>query len=184
MRPARSAWPRRAGSARAAAARLDAVRPPRLVVELAGGAPAVDDAAWLIAADARAVGRSTACAASGRRAGPGRAALPALLRRRGRPPRQPRSRAGAGVLRYPGLGAAFAFFAGAGGEVAARAFDAVAAAAREAGGSFVLEAAPASARAAWDAFGAAAALLPLTRALKQRFDPAGVLNPGRQLGRT
>jgi len=177
-------------SARAAVALLEAGRPPRLVVELAGDAPAVaSDAAWLAGhAGAREAGPE---ALDGMRRLQADAPGPDGLRFRLalRPSRQAAaaaalSRAGAGVLLYPGLGAAFAFFARADGEPAARALAAVAAAASEAGGSFVLEAGPAAARAAWDAFGAAPALLPLTRALKQRFDPAGVLNPGRQLGRT
>jgi FAD/FMN-containing dehydrogenase len=64
------------------------------------------------------------------------------------------------------------------------AFGAVSTAAREAGGSWLLERAPRAARGARDAFGDSAALVPLTRALKARFDPKGLLNPGRQLGHT
>jgi glycolate oxidase FAD binding subunit len=177
-------------TARAAAVALAPGSTPRLVVELAGDAPAVEsDAAWL-ARHLRA-----------REAGP--EALDALRRVQAdapgadglrfrlalRPSRlagaaSALAQAGAGVLLYPGLGLAFALFARAEGDAARRAFDAVASLAREAGGSWVLEAGPPAARAARDAFGEAAALLPLTRALKQRFDPAGVLNPGRQLGGT
>lgn len=46
-------------------------------------------------------------------------------------------------------------------------------------GDFVLESAPIWAREARDVFGNASESLPLLRALKQRFDPDGVLNPGR-----
>jgi len=93
-------------------------------------------------------------------------------------------RAGASLLLYPGLGLAWASFPGEGREAVDAAFDAVGAAAREAGGSWVLERAPRAARGARDAFGDAAPLVPLTRSLKARFDPKGVLNPGRQLGHT
>jgi FAD/FMN-containing dehydrogenase len=53
--------------------------------------------------------------------------------------------------------------------------------AREAGGSFRLEAAPPWAKRGRDVFGEPPP--PLLAELKQRFDPAGVLNPGRFAGR-
>jgi FAD/FMN-containing dehydrogenase len=49
-------------------------------------------------------------------------------------------------------------------------------------GHAILESAPAWAKQGLDVFGADAALLPLMRALKQRYDPAGVLNAGRFAG--
>jgi glycolate oxidase FAD binding subunit len=89
--------------------------------------------------------------------------------------------AGATVLAYPGLALAWAQFAPVD---AARGFDAVAAAARDAGGSWLLEQGLPALRAGRDAFGGGGELVALTRALKARFDPAGVLNPGRALGHT
>jgi glycolate oxidase FAD binding subunit len=179
-----------------------------LVVELAGDAPAVDrDAAWLAAeagareAAAEALDRVRRLQADA----PGAGGL--RFRLAVRPSRLPAAAAalgaaGASLLLYPGLGLAYAGFplgadaVGAGrapdpaldaeapgaGDAASRAFAAVARAAGEAGGSWVLERGPLLARRGRDAFGEAPALLPLTRALKARFDPAGVLNPGRYLG--
>ncbi len=50
------------------------------------------------------------------------------------------------------------------------------------GGSWRIESAPAGAPAPGDVFGDPPASLPLMRALKARFDPRGVLNPGRFVG--
>ncbi len=178
------------GSAGVPAPRRHSARTGRLVVELAGDAPVVtDDGAWLAA---EAGGRATPDATldSLRRlqadgADPGglrfRLALrPSRLAAAGSSLRA----AGASLLAYPGRALAWAFFAPRDGEDCDRAFAAVAAAARDAGGSWQLEHAPPALRGARDAFGDAADLLPLTRALKARFDPAGVLNPGRALGHT
>jgi glycolate oxidase FAD binding subunit len=55
-------------------------------------------------------------------------------------------------------------------------------AARAGGGALRLESAPLWAREGRDVFEPNAALLPLYRALKVRFDPGGVLNPGRFAG--
>ena len=45
------------------------------------------------------------------------------------------------------------------------------------------EDAPAELKRDCDVFGDPGDALPLERALKQRFDPAGILNPGRSAGR-
>ncbi len=50
------------------------------------------------------------------------------------------------------------------------------------GASLVVERAPASLKAVFDAWGDAGSGLPLMRALKQQFDPRGTLNPGRFVG--
>jgi FAD/FMN-containing dehydrogenase len=50
------------------------------------------------------------------------------------------------------------------------------------GGAFVIEEAPAWAKEGRDVFGEPGPLLPLFRALKRRYDPKGVLNPGRFAG--
>jgi glycolate oxidase FAD binding subunit len=65
----------------------------------------------------------------------------------------------------------------------AAAVEAVRDAARAGGGHWLLEAAPPRAKHATDVFGDVSATLPLMRALKDRFDPGGVLNPGRFAGR-
>jgi glycolate oxidase FAD binding subunit len=174
-------------SARAAAVALPPAGGARLVVELAGDAPVVaGDGAWLAAeAGAR---ESGAAALDALRRVQGEGATPGGLcfRLALRPSRLAAAAArlgaaGAGLLLYPGLALAWAEFPAERGE---RAFAEVAGAAREAGGSWLLERAPAALRGDRDAWGDAAELLPLTRALKARFDPAGVLNPGRALGRT
>jgi FAD/FMN-containing dehydrogenase len=50
-------------------------------------------------------------------------------------------------------------------------------------GSFVCEAAPTWAKAGREMHGEVGALLPLFEALKARFDPGRILNPGRFAGR-
>ena len=89
--------------------------------------------------------------------------------------------AGATALAYPGLGLLYAFFPpAANGETppGQRAFRAVSAAARDARGGFVCEAAPLAVKRACEMFGEPSPAQELFRALKQRFDPEGVLNPG------
>lgn len=54
--------------------------------------------------------------------------------------------------------------------------------ARSLGGHVVLERAPPAARRGLDAWGLAPTALPLMRRVQERFDPAGVLLPGRFLG--
>ena len=54
--------------------------------------------------------------------------------------------------------------------------------AQQVGGSLMLESLPDSARAGRDVFGSLGPELALMRTLKQRFDPTGVLNPGRFAG--
>jgi glycolate oxidase FAD binding subunit len=156
------------------------------VVELAGlPASVAGDAAWLRAsADARDAGEG---ALDGIRALQGSvpdgglrfrlAVLPshldaALVAVRA---------AGATALAYPGLGLLYAFFPrAANGETppGQRAFRAVAAAARDARGGFECEAAPLAVKRACEMFGEPSPALGLFRALKERFDPDGVLNPG------
>ena len=53
---------------------------------------------------------------------------------------------------------------------------------RPAAARCVLESAPAWAKRGRDVFGDLAGALPLARELKRRFDPAGLLNPGRFAG--
>lgn len=95
------------------------------------------------------------------------------------------TRAGAALLAYPGSGLVYARFA-LDLELDAAGLDAAWLAAREAAragdGVAVLEAAPPWAKSARDVFGDPPEAAPLLRALKQRFDPAGVLNPGRGPG--
>ncbi len=63
-----------------------------------------------------------------------------------------------------------------------RAWLAMRSAARAGSGSVVLEAAPEWAKIARDVFGEATDEWRLARSLKARFDPAGILNPGRFVG--
>jgi len=98
------------------------------------------------------------------------------------------------VLVYPGLRLCYASFALASADDAAgaeRAFASAAAAARASAGStarasagsFRCESAPPAAKRGRDVFGpAAAGEIALARALKVRFDPRGVLSPGRFTG--
>ena len=96
------------------------------------------------------------------------------------------TRAGASLLTWPGAGfmyAGFPLYEGADELAVDAAWRAARAAAREGAGGFVLEAAPPWAKAARDVFGDAPEALSLMRTLKQHFDPAGVLNAGRFVGR-
>ena len=93
--------------------------------------------------------------------------------------------ADAALLVYPGTGvvmARIALDAVADTAGVERAWLAMRAAARAGGGSAVLEAAPPWAKVARDVFGDASDEWRLARALKARFDPAGILNPGRYVG--
>jgi len=93
--------------------------------------------------------------------------------------------AGAEILSYPGLRLVYAGFrlpAGDSEDAADRIFRAVAPAAAEAGGGCLCESAPAWAKAEREMHGDVTALLPYFRALKHRFDPGHILNPGRFAG--
>lgn len=176
-------------SARAAAL-LAADRPGgRLLVEFAGDEPGVDrDAEWFSDAHgAREVDEAELGSARSQQgetpSGGARFRISALASRLDAALAALRD-AGARVLVYPGLGLLYAGFALAPEEAGAaeRAFDAATRAARAGGGAWLLEEAPVSAKRARDVFGGEAELLPLVRALKARFDPADVLNPGRFMG--
>jgi glycolate oxidase FAD binding subunit len=93
---------------------------------------------------------------------------------------------GASLLAYPGLQlvyASFALDASPDERQVESIFRNVEAIARSAGGGYVCEAAPTSVKADRDMFGDLGASGAIVRALKQRFDPTGVLNPGRFAGR-
>jgi glycolate oxidase FAD binding subunit len=87
---------------------------------------------------------------------------------------------------YPGLRLCYAGFALGSADDAAgaeRAFASAAAAARASAGSFRCESAPPAAKRGRDVFGPGApGEIALARALKSRFDPHGVLSPGRFAG--
>ena len=61
-------------------------------------------------------------------------------------------------------------------------WEAALAAAAAGGGAARLDAAPLDLKRQRDVFAGDSALLPLHRVLAQRFDPHGVLNPGRFMG--
>jgi glycolate oxidase FAD binding subunit len=90
--------------------------------------------------------------------------------------------AGARTLVYPARGLVYANFEAS----AARAFEAqlsaVRDAARRAKGAWRLEAAPLALRANREVLGESDTTLALQRALKRAYDPANVLNPGREFG--
>jgi glycolate oxidase FAD binding subunit len=173
-----------------AAALLD---PPggerRLVVELAGDAAAVAaDAAALASAHgaAPAAGDALAELREAQGAGPLRvriAAPPGALPAAAAVLRD----AEGALLAYPARGLVWARFALAGPDDergAERALAAANEAARRAGGACLVECAPLAARTGREVFGGTASTLALERAVKRRFDPAGLLNPGRFAGGT
>jgi glycolate oxidase FAD binding subunit len=92
---------------------------------------------------------------------------------------------GASLLVYPGLQLVYASFAleapPTESEVEAI-FREVESSARNGGGSHLCEAAPTPSKAGRDMFGDLGASAPIVCALKQCFDPTGVLNPGRFAG--
>jgi glycolate oxidase FAD binding subunit len=115
-----------------------------------------------------------------------RTAAPLRVRVAGLPARFPSIAAlvsGLGHLAWyatPGLG----FVGGAVGDVAtaAAAVTTARAALVAEGGSLVIEAAPAELRAVVDPWGPPPPSFPIMQRLKQRFDPQGLLNPGRFAG--
>jgi FAD/FMN-containing dehydrogenase len=164
-----------------------------LVLELAGDEPSVvRDAAWL----AETFGAEQAAPGALERvralqAGtPGEPGKPGLRFRISALPSRVEAvfgvlrAAGATLLAYPGLGLCYAGFALVEDDARAleRGFGCVAAAAREAGGSWTLEEGPPGAKQGRDVFGDPSDALPLMRALKSRFDPGGRLNAGRFMG--
>jgi glycolate oxidase FAD binding subunit len=163
-----------------------------LLVELADDEPSVArDAAWLaetLAAEPAAPGaldavRVLQASTPGER-GEGLRFRLSVLPSRLEPALATLRSAGARLLVYPGLGLCYAGFELGEGDPRAleRAFGSTQAAAREAGGSWILEEAPFSAKRGRDVFGEPGDALPLMRALKSRFDPGGVLNAGRFVG--
>lgn len=163
----------------------------RAVVELAGDAPTVErDLGALRAEHGASEVADDAIAAirdrQARRPTPFglRFRIAALASRLGRTIAELRAD-GAELLAYPGLQLVYASFAldalPAEREVEAI-FRKVADVAARAGGGYLCEAAPPSAKAGRDMFGELGSSAPIVRALKRRFDPNGVLNPGRFAG--
>lgn len=159
----------------------------RLVLELAGDAAAVTaDAAWLEAECGAREGDTAALAQArdAQAAGPLRiriAALPSELPAAADVLRQ----AGGQLLVHPARGLAWARFALSGPDDEAgidRALAAATRAAAGASGSRRIEEAPFGARVGREVFGGADASLALERALKEQYDPLGILNPGRFVG--
>ena len=159
---------------------------PRLVVELAGDEPSVArDAGWLrdeLAAEE--TGAEALDEARALQAAPGLRFRIGCLASRMEAALAALRQQGETLLAYPGLGLIYSVTRQAPSDPAATRRHAKRAAevARAAGGSVVLEQAPVEARRGLDVFGGAEALLPLHRSLKSRFDPAGILNPGRFMG--
>jgi glycolate oxidase FAD binding subunit len=84
---------------------------------------------------------------------------------------------GAGTIVYPGLGIVYAL------ADSTEALPAIEDATRALPADLLLEALPEDARASRDVFGDPGPLASINRSLKQRFDPEGILNPGRFQGR-
>ena len=147
-----------------------------LVVECAGDEAAVaQDVDWLaseagareLPAEARLLGRLRELQGGGRV----RARL-ALLAQDVEAAVAPLAASGIGTIAYPGAGLLYAL---------AESDDGLAAVeqvASRTGADLLLESLPDSLRAGRDAFGDPGPRAPLLRALKQRFDPQGILNPG------
>jgi glycolate oxidase FAD binding subunit len=179
-------------SARAAAIASDRATGWKLVVELAGDAPTVErDLAWL--REEHSASDSPDGAIEPIRDLQAQVPTPLGLRFRiGVLPSRLEAalvelrHGGAALLAYPGLRLAYASFALDASlderEVAAI-FRNVESVARGAGGGFVCESAPTFVKAGRDMFGDLGSSGAIARALKQRFDPTGVLNPGRFAGR-
>ncbi len=159
---------------------------PRLVVELAGDEPSVArDEAWLRQElGAAETGAESLDAARALQTATGLRFRIHCLASRMETALLALREAGATLLAYPGLGLLYALTRPAPDDPAAtqRSLQRAVELARAAGGSVVLEQAPVDARRGLDVFGGSEKLLPLHRALKSRFDPAGILNPGRFLG--
>ncbi len=146
-----------------------------LVVEYAGEAPAVEsDGAWLrdeaggrdVPLASRLVGRLRDLQGAGEvraRLSVLPSELPGLL--------APLVGAGLGTITYPGLGIVYAFSDGDTKPLveAGRASEA----------DVLFEALPLDARRDVDVFGDPGPAFPIARALKERFDPTGILKPGR-----
>jgi glycolate oxidase FAD binding subunit len=85
------------------------------------------------------------------------------------------------LILYPGMGLLYAY-SPPGPQAETAALEACRQVAQQVGGSLMLERLPEPAKAGLDVFGAHGRELALMRDLKQRFDPTGVLNPGRFAG--
>ena len=180
----------RLSSARACALQGRAGGALRGVVELAGAEETVErDALWL----EREHGAAEADPASLDRVRAEQLAAPAPHGMRFRIPALPTQLSAAlaaldpqaAVIVYPGLRLCYAGVALASADDAdgaARAFGSASAAALAAEGSFRCESAPPAAKRGRDVFGPLGGEAPLLRALKTRFDPRGVLSPGRFAG--
>jgi glycolate oxidase FAD binding subunit len=179
-------------SGRAAAITSDGAEGWKVVVELAGDAPTVErDLAWLreehCASDATEEAIGQICDLQAEVPAPfGLRFRVGALASRLEPTIVELRACGASLLAYPGLQLVYASFAldalPAEREVEAI-FSNVKSVARSAGGGYVCEAAPTSAKAGRDMFGDLGASGSIVRELKRRFDPTGVLNPGRFAGR-
>jgi len=178
-------------SARAAAIVSDGADGFRLVVELAGDGPAVQrDLAWLH--DEHAASAAPKDAIDSIREL--QATLPTpfglrfrigVLRSRLEAALVALRAGGASLLAYPGLQlvyASYALDAAPDERCVESIFREVESVARSGGGGSVCEAAPSCVKRGRDMFGDLGASGALIRALKQRFDPTGVLNPGRFAG--
>jgi glycolate oxidase FAD binding subunit len=158
----------------------------RLVVEFAGDASVVDREAERLgnefgAGDAPAKAIDAVRVAQGSRPGPSglRFRVSTLASHLGAVAMCLRA-AGAGIQAQPGRSVVYAFFDGVD---PAAAFEAAAEAARVGEGAALLEHGPPTAKRDRDVFGPPGSEFAIALALKQRFDPQGILNPGRFAGR-
>jgi glycolate oxidase FAD binding subunit len=157
---------------------------PLLLIELAGGDPVVEERARELRDELGAAPASPQLLRDVRDFQQGAASsAPLRLRVDVLVSRLPASadlllESGAQLAAHPGLGLIYAGFSGSSQQAVTAARES----ARRGGGGWRIEAAPLDVRREFDVFGETPPAFPVMRALKDAYDPAGVLNPGRFVG--
>jgi glycolate oxidase FAD binding subunit len=172
------------GLVRSLAALADPSPGPLLLIELAGGDPVVEarcrelrDELGAVPASAQLLRDVRDFQQGAASSGPLRMRVDALASRLSAAV-DVLLESGAELAAHPGLGLLYAGFGGS----PERAVAAARESARRGGGGWRIESAPLEARREFEVFGETPPALPVMRALKTAYDPAGVLNPGRFVG--